>query len=86
VLVDLYLSLVPGAVLQKLLSRVTVPWHVVHLEEALPLGIVSVPCHKDIINSVLPGIQKHCKVTAKRMAYSRQIQNEGRDTKLLSCF
>jgi hypothetical protein len=29
---------------------------------------VSVPCHKDVISSVLSGIQSDCKVTAKRMA------------------
>jgi hypothetical protein len=32
-------------------------WRVVHPEEALPLEVVSVPCHKDIICSVLSGIQ-----------------------------
>jgi hypothetical protein len=29
---------------------------------------VLVPCHKDVISSVLSGIQGDCKVTVKRMA------------------
>jgi hypothetical protein len=47
-------------------------WQVVHPEEALLLEVVSISCHKDIISkdvicSVLPGVQDNCKVTAKRI-------------------
>jgi hypothetical protein len=41
---------------------------VVQPEEGLLLGVVSVPCHGDVISSVFPGIQGDCKVTAKKMA------------------
>jgi hypothetical protein len=34
----------------ELLSRVIVAWQVVHPEEALLLGVVSVPCHEDVIS------------------------------------
>jgi hypothetical protein len=44
---------------------------VVQPEEGLLFGVVSVPCHEDVISSVFPGIQGDCKVTAKRMAYSK---------------
>jgi hypothetical protein len=39
---------------------------VVHPEEGLLLGLVSVPCHKDVIRSVLSGIQADCKVIVER--------------------
>jgi hypothetical protein len=41
---------------------------------------VSVPCHKDVISSVLSGIQGDCKENGLEQ---RQIQNGGRDAKLL---
>jgi hypothetical protein len=44
---------------------------------------VSVPCHKDVINSVLSGIQDDCKVTAKNGLEQRQIQNGDENAKLL---
>jgi hypothetical protein len=45
---------------------------------------VSVPYHKDVISSVLSGIQDDCKVTVKRVngLELKQIQNGGRDNKL----
>jgi hypothetical protein len=41
---------------------------VVHPEEGLPVGVVSVLCHED---DIIPGIQGDCKVTAERMAQSK---------------
>jgi hypothetical protein len=38
------------------------------LKETLFLGVVSVPCHEDVISSVFCGIQSDCKRTAKRVA------------------
>jgi hypothetical protein len=52
----------------ELLSRVIGAWQEVQREEALLLGIFSVPCHTDFISSVLAGIQDNCKVTAERVA------------------
>jgi ABC-type transport system involved in cytochrome c biogenesis permease component len=40
--------LVLGEVLE-LLSAFIVNWQVVHPEEGLLLGVVSVPCHEDVI-------------------------------------
>jgi hypothetical protein len=40
------------------------------------------PCHKNVTSSVLSGIQGDHKMTVKRMQ-RRQIQNRGRDAKLL---
>jgi hypothetical protein len=45
---------------------------------------VSASYHIDVISSILSGIQGDFKATAKRMALEqRQIQNRGRDAKLL---
>jgi hypothetical protein len=52
---------------ERLLPRVIVVWQMVHPEKALLLRVVSIPCHEDVISSVLPGIQDDCKVTAKKM-------------------
>jgi hypothetical protein len=41
------------------------------------------PCLEDVISSVLSGIQGDVKVTAKNGLEQRQIQNGGRDAKLL---
>jgi hypothetical protein len=41
---------------------------------------VSDPCHKDVITSVLSGIQSDCEENGLEQ---RQIQNGGRDAKLL---
>jgi hypothetical protein len=41
---------------EKLFSRVSIAWQLVHPEEAVLLGVISIPCHEDVISSVLPGI------------------------------
>jgi hypothetical protein len=43
-------------------------WRVVYPEEALLLGVVSVPYHEDVIGSISPGIPGDCKMTAEQMA------------------
>jgi hypothetical protein len=52
----------------RLITRVIAAWQVVHPEEALLLGLVTVPCHEDVISSVLPGVQGDCNVPAEKMA------------------
>jgi hypothetical protein len=47
---------------------------VIHPEEGLLLGVVSVPCPEDVISSVLPGLEGDCK---ENDLAQRQIQNEG---------
>jgi hypothetical protein len=43
---------------------------------------VSVPCHKDVISTVLSGIQGDCKVIVKRMAQSKDRYKMETDAKL----
>jgi hypothetical protein len=48
--------------------------------------VALVSCHKDVISFVLSGIQGDCKVTVENGLEQRQIQNRGRNAKLLLFF
>jgi hypothetical protein len=48
--------------------------------------MASVYCHKDVINFVLLGIQDDYKVTAKRMAYSKDRYKMETKMPSFSCF
>jgi hypothetical protein len=53
---------------REVVTQDIVTWQVIYPEEALLLEVVSIPCHRDVISSVLPGTQDDCKVTAERIA------------------
>jgi hypothetical protein len=46
----------------RIYSESLSPWKVVYPVEVLLLGVVSAPCYKNDVSSVLPGIQGDCKV------------------------
>jgi hypothetical protein len=50
-----------------------VTWQLVHPEEVVLLGAVSFSCHKNLISSILSGIQGDCKVVVEILTDGNQV-------------